>query len=210
MPPLAREQVARTTSDPMLSAHCFDPLPAVIHALLENPHTGFPQARLIAAHHHGPGLDALTARAAFAADEGVRRALLKNPQLNPTLFRRLWGARRLLEQFKVALSREVAEGTRRTARDVMRSHFSTAQSDEKVELIFKTEGRCLQMLAGLPLDSKTAAVLCAKTYGSTMLVQNLARWGPTPPQLIAHLLKQELVRRSAMLRQLLERHPNAP
>ncbi len=74
----------------------------------------------------------------------------------------------------------------------------------------KTEGRCLTMLMGLPVDSKTTSQLCSRTFGSTLLVQNLARWSPAPPQLIAHLLKQELVRRSPTLRMLLERHPNAP
>jgi hypothetical protein len=140
----------------------------------------------------------------------VRRALLKNPQLSAALYRRLWASKRLLEQFKVCVSRELAEPTRKAARETMRQHFTGAPAEERVELIWKTEGRCLQMLVGLPLDSKTTALLCSKTYASTQLVQNLARWGPTPPQLIAHLLKQELVRRSPTLRTLLERHPNAP
>jgi hypothetical protein len=205
-----REARARLAVDPELSALCFDPLPAVVHALLENPRFGPVHARLVAANHHGQGLDALTARSHFAADGGVRRALLKNPQLNAALYRRLWGHKRLLEQFKVCISRELAEQVRKAARETMRAHFGTAAAEERVELIMKTEGRCLQMLVGLPLDSKTTALLCAKQFGSTQLVQNLARWGPTPPQLIAHLLKQELVRRSPTLRTLLERHPNAP
>jgi hypothetical protein len=205
-----REAKAKAAVDPELSALCFDPLPSVVHALLENPQLGLSHARLIAAHHHGQGLDMLTARAAFAADAGVRRALLKNPQLNAGLFKRLWINRRLLEQFKVAGSREATEMTRRNARETMRARFTTAPAEEKVELIFKTEGRCLQMLIGLPIDSKTTAMMCAKTYGSTQLVQNLARWSPCPPQLIAHLLRQDIVRRSPMLRTLLERHPNAP
>jgi hypothetical protein len=205
-----REARARVATEPELSALCFDPLPSVIHALLENPLTGLAQARLIAAHHQGMGLDALTARAGFAVDAGVRRALLRNPQFNAGLYRRLWGNRRLLEQFKVAVSREVTDMTRRTARETMRQHFSTAPAEERVELIFKTDGRCLQMLIGLPVDSKTTSLLCAKTYASTQLVQNLARWSPAPPALIAHLLKQDVVRRSPTLRLLLERHPNAP
>jgi hypothetical protein len=205
-----REARARVATEPELSAFCFDPLPAVIKALLENPHTGLAQGRLIAAHHQGQGLDAVTARAAFAADAGVRRALLRNPQLNAGLYRRLWGNRRLLEQYKVAVSREITEQTRRTARETMRQHFATAAPDERVELILKTDGRCLQMLIGLPIDSKTTSLLCAKTYSSLQLVQNLARWAPAPPALVAHLLRQDLVRRSPTLRLLLERHPNAP
>ncbi len=109
---------ATVAIDPTLSALCFDPLPQVIAALLDNPNAGPVQARLIAAHHpSGVGLDALTAKAAFAADAGVRRALLKNAHLSAGLYRRLWSSRRLLEQFKVAVSREITEGTRRAARD---------------------------------------------------------------------------------------------
>lgn len=202
---------AQNAVDPDLSALCFDPLPAVIQALLENPNTGLTQARLVAKHHRNPvGLEAIAAKAAFAADAGVRRGLLHNPQLPQSLYRRLWSARRLLEQHKIIISREVPEQTRRVAREVMRARFSTGPSEEKAELILKTEGRCLAALVGLPIDSKTTALLCARTYGSNLFIQNLARWSAAPPQLIAHLLRQDLVRRMPMLRTLLERHPNAP
>jgi hypothetical protein len=43
-----------------------------------------------------------------------------------------------------------------------------------------------------------------------LLVQNISRWAACPPALIAHLLKQELVRRSPPLKLALQRHPNAP
>jgi len=207
------ERVARAkvAEEPELSAFCFDPLPAVIHALLENPRFGLPQARLAAAHHRTPaGLEALAARAALAADAGVRRALLRNPQLSTALLRRLHGGRRLLEQHQLVVSREVPEQTRRAARELLRARFSTAEADERVEVIVKTEGRCLTALAGLPVDGKTAALLCGRTYTSTLLVQNISRWAACPPALIAHLLKQELVRRSPALKLLLRRHPNAP
>ena len=39
----------------------------------------------------------MCARAAFAADGGVRRWLVRNPQLPSGLFRRLWSGRRLME-----------------------------------------------------------------------------------------------------------------
>ncbi len=202
---------ASTCEEPELSAFCFDPVPAVIQALLENPRFALPQARLVAAHHRNPvGLEALAARAAFTQDGAVRRGLLRNPQLPPGLLRRLYANRRLLEQHKLALSREVPEQTRRTARELMRARFSTAAAaDEKLELILKTEARCLAMLVGLPVDGKTASLLCARPYASTTLVQNLARWSAAPPALISHLLRQDLVRRSPTLRQLLQRHPNA-
>ena len=202
---------AKAAEDPELSALCFDPLPQVIHALLDNPRFDLVQARLVAAHHPtSAGLDALAARAAFAADASVRRALLRNPQLSTALLRRLYGGRRLLEQHKLVVSRDIPEQTRRAARDVLRTRFSNAEAEERVEVIVKTEGRCLTSLAGLPVDGKTAALLCGRTYSSTLLVQNISRWAACPPALIAHLMKQELVRRSAALKLALQRHPNAP
>jgi hypothetical protein len=207
----ARVGLAKQAVEPNLSALCFDPLPAVVIALLENPNVGLTQARLVAKHHRNPvGLEAYAARGDFAADLGVRRNLLHNPQLPQSLYRRLWGGRRMLEQHKVTISREVPEQTRRTAREVLRARFSSGPSEEKAELILKTEGRCLAALVGLPIDSKTTALLCTRTYGSTLFIQNLARWSAAPPPLIAHLLRQDLVKRNAMLRTLLERHPNAP
>jgi len=206
-----RAAQARTAEEPDLSAFCFDPVAAVIHALLENARFGLPQARLVAAHHGTPsGLEALAARAAFAADAGVRRALLRNPQLSAGLMRRLYGGRRLLELQKLVDSHDLPEQTRRIARELLRARFSTAEPEERVEVIVKTEGRCLGSLAGLPVDGKTAALLCSRTYTSTLLVQNLSRWAACPPSLITHLLKQEVVRRSQSLRLLLQRHPNAP
>ena len=211
LPPEERATRAKLAEEPELSALCFDPLPAVVHALLDNPRFGLPQARLVAAHHRtAAGLEALAARAAIAADAGVRRALLRNPQLSTALLRRLHGGRRLLEQYKLVGSRDVPEQTRRAARELLRARFSTAEAEERVEVIVKTEGRCLTSLAGLPVDGKTAALLCGRTYGSTLLVQNISRCAACPPALIAHLLKQELVRRSPALRLALQRHPNAP
>jgi hypothetical protein len=202
---------AKAAEEPELSALCFDPLPAVIHALLDNPRFSLPQARLVAAHHRTPaGLEALAARAAFAADAGVRRALLRNPQLSTVLLRRLHGGRRLLEQHQLVVSRDLPEQTRRAARELLRARFSTAEAEERVEVIVKTDGRCLTSLAGLPVDGKTAALLCGRTYTSTLLVQNISRWAACPPALIAHLMKQELVRRSPALKLVLRRHPNAP
>ncbi|PTL83301.1 hypothetical protein [Vitiosangium sp. GDMCC 1.1324] len=211
LPEDERAHMARAAEDPELSAFCFDPVPAVIKSVLENTRVGLAHARLIARHHHNPvGLEALCGRAAFASDAGVRRWLVRNPQLPGSLFRRLWSGRRLMEQYKVAMDRDVPEGTRRTAREVMRTRFNTAPAEERVELILNTEGRVLASLVGLAVDGKTAALLCGRTYRSPMLIQNIARWSAAPPVLIAHLLKQEAVRRQPQLRMLLQRHPNAP
>jgi hypothetical protein len=206
-----RKARAHGAVDPELSAFCFDPVPAVIKAVMENPRTGLSHARLIVRHHRNPvGLEAVCAKAAFAADSGVRRWLVRNPQLPAGLFRRLWGSRRMMELHKTTVDRDIPEGTRRTARELLRQRFATGPSEEKVELILNTEGRSLAALTGLPVDGKTAAQLCGRTYRSPMLIQNIARWSAAPPVLIAHLLKQDAVRRQPQLRMLLQRHPNAP
>jgi hypothetical protein len=209
----AEERAARakTAEDPDLSALCFDPLPQVVHALLENPRFSLVQARLVATHHRtAAGLEALAAPAAFAADAGVRKALVRNPGLPASLLRRLFGGRRLIEQFKLVVSHDVPEQTRRTARELLRSRFPTAEAEERVDFIFRTDGRCLRSLIGVPIDAKTAALLCGRTFTSPLLVQNMARWTVCPPSVIAHLLKQDVVRRSPALRTLVQRHQNAP
>jgi hypothetical protein len=122
----------------------------------------------------------------------------------------LYGGRRLLEQYKLVVSHEVPEQTRRTARELLRTRFATADADERVEVIVKTEGRCLAALSGVAIDGKTNAQLCGRTYTSMLFVQNLSRWSACPPSLIAHLLKQEIVRRTPALKLALQRHPNAP
>ena len=205
-----RAALARLAVEPELSAYCFDPMPKVILALLENPNAGLVQARLIATHHRNPmGLEAMASRVPYANDAGVRRGLLQNPQLPGTVFRRLWSPRRLSEQYLVTISRDAPEQTRRLARDVLRTSFLQRTGEERVELILSTEGRCLVLLAGLTIDGKTTALLCRRTYASNILIQNIARWSAAPPQLIAHLRRQDLVRRNPQLRLLLEQHPNA-
>lgn len=206
----ARAALARTAEEPDLSALCFDPLPEVIQALLENPRMAGLQARLVASHHRtSAGLEALVGRTAFAHDDGVRRALLRNPILPPMLYRRLWSNRRLQEQFLVATSKEAPEQTRTMAREVLRATFTQRQGEERAELIVNTEGRCLALLPTATLDGQATAILCRRTYSSTLFIQNLARWSACPPQLIAHLRRQDLVKRNTVLRQVLERHPNA-
>jgi hypothetical protein len=139
----------------------------------------------------------------------LRRALLQNPQLPASLYRRLWSSRRLLEQFLVCTSHDAPEQTRHAAREVLRTTFSQRTGEERVELILTSEGRCLTLFAGLTIDGQTTALLCRRSYVSNNLIQNIARWSAAPPQLIAHLRRQDVVRRNPQLRMLLERHPNA-
>ncbi|MCE1203334.1 MAG: hypothetical protein LWW79_01830 [Holophagaceae bacterium] len=201
---------AKVAVEPDLSAWCFDPTAEVIRAVLENPRVSGLHARLIAAHHRTTaGIEALGGRPAFTQDAGVRRALLQNPLLPPGLYRRLWSPRRLLDQYLVAISREAPEQVRTMARDVLRASFSQRAGEERADLILSTEGRCLASLVGLTLDSHATAILCRRPYTSVLLVQNIARWSAAPPQLITHLRRQDLVKRNQVLRQMLERHPNA-
>lgn len=206
----ARVALAHTAEEPDLSALCFDPMAEVMVGLLENPKLGGLHARLIAAHHRtAAGIEALAQRAAFAHDDGVRRALLRNPILPGSLYRRLWSTQRLQQQYLVATSKECPEQTRTMAREVLRSSFTQRAGDERAELIVATEGRCLALLPNATLDGHATAMLCRRTYTSSLFIQNLARWSACPPALVAHLRRQDLVRRNTMLRQLLERHPNA-
>jgi hypothetical protein len=212
LPVESRAALALTAEEPDLSALCFDPLPAVVAQLLANPRFGLNQARLLAAHHpHPSGLQAVAAREAFLRDAEVQRLLLRNVQLPPGVLQRVLGPKRLLDVFKLSISRDIPEKNQRAAREALRHKFAnTAAADDKVELLFHTEGRVLPQLVGLGLDQKTSAILCARTYSSLLLVQNLARWGATPPSVLAHLLKQSVVRHAPQVRALLLQHPNTP
>lgn len=210
LPADQREAMAALAEEPDLSALCFDPLPKVIAALVVNPRFGPAQARLVARHHPTvAGLEALAARAGITADPGVLRALLVNPVLPRELYRRLWFARPLMVQFQVVADRDNPERTRANARDVLRAAFMQRPSEERVELILGSEGRCLAYMVGIALDGRTTALLCRRNITSTLLVQNIAAWGGAPPHLVQHLLHQEVVRRNPGLKRQLERHPNA-
>ena len=206
-----RSQLAAVAEEPILSALCFDPVPAVIHRVLQNPRTGLGHARLIAAHHRNAvGLEALAARPAFLSDREVQRLLLRNIQSSEALVRRLLGPWRLLQIYECCQSHELPERHRQTARSILKVRFAAASPEERVDLILITEGRALGALSGLVLDGRSVALICARGVRSTLLIENLARWPATPPPLIAYLLKHPLVRQAAALKLLLGRHPNAP
>ena len=206
-----RARLATAAEEPELSALCFDPVPAVIHRVLENPRTGLVHARLIAAHHGNPvGLEALAARPAFLADREVQRFLLRNVQSSEAMLRRLLASRRLLQIYECCQSHDVPEHHRKTARSVLKARFSAASPEERVDLILITEGRVLGTLSGLALDGRSVALICGRGVRSTLLIENLARWPATPPALIAYLLKHPLVRQVPQLKLLLGRHPNCP
>jgi hypothetical protein len=211
LPEDEREALASTAEEPELSAFCFDPTPRVVRAVLGNPKTGLPHARLVAAHHgNAVGLDALGEKATLIQDAEVQRLLLRNQQCPAPLLQRLLSRRRLAEVYQTTQSRELPERNRRSALDVLRRRFAETTSEERVELILRTEGRALAALVGLSLDGRAAALLCARTLTSVLLVENLARWPATPPTVIGQLLRQPMVLRMPQLRTLLKRHPNCP
>lgn len=211
---LPREQrilMAQTCVDAPLEALCFDPDPGVIAALLDNPAAGLAHARLIALHHRNPvGLATLARRAALARDALVRQRLLQNPQSTEAILRGMLNGKPLLQLFPLTTSRDLTERSRRLVREALRQAFHRAEADERVGLIVKTEGRCLRGLSGIPLGAKAAALLASTTISSSLLVQNLAQWSPTPPNVIEHLMRQPLVMRAPHLRHALLRHPNCP
>lgn len=211
LPAGKRAALAKTATDDVLVALCYDPDPKVIHAVLGNLQCGLEHARLIAEHHRNPaGLEGLGRNARLIRDEQVRRLLLRNVQAPEALLRRALGPLTLQQVFKILTGRDNTERAKRLARKVFRQKFQQATADQRVALIFKSEGRCLQLLIGLPLDGKTTAYLCRRAYQSTMLVQNLARFPGTQPQLIRHLFRQPILKRAPHLRKLLLKHPNCP
>jgi hypothetical protein len=206
-----RVALAETETGARLFALCFDPDPRVVRAVLDNPGTTLEHARLLAFHHRtARGVDELVRRPAIAADPMVHRRLVRNPAVDEGMFRRLMGNKRLLEVYKVSLDRDVPDRSRAAARTLFRTKFGTSQAEERVEIVWATEGRVLMAMSGLTFDSRTTSILCSRTYASIMLIQNLARFPATPPQLIGHLLRQPMVKRQPHLKNQLLQHPNTP
>lgn len=207
----ARVQLARNAEDADLRALCFDPSFRVVEAVLDNARSGLEHARLIAQHHRtSNGLDSLGQRAAFLRDSQVQRHLFRNPQLSPRLLRRIFQTRRMAEVYRLCLSRESTERVRAAARKELRQKFNAGTAEERVSLILRCEGRCLNLLLGLALGNRATALLAQRSFHSTLLIQNLARWPSTPPAVIQQMARAPMVQRSPMLRNLVARHPNAP
>ena len=206
-----REAGARDAVGAVALAYCFDPVPNVIARLMENSEVGFPHARLIARHHRtSQGLDGLFKRSELVRDQQVQRWLMANPMLNDAQLKRLLGPKILSTVYKWALSRDLPEKNRTKVRLILRSKWSVADGEERANLIFQTDGRCLSMLIGLQLDSKATTLLCQRSINSVMLIQSLCRFTSTPPPVLAHLSRQALVKRQANLRTLIVQHPNCP
>jgi hypothetical protein len=206
-----RVQLAQTESGDVLLALCFDAQARVIIAVVENVNSALDHARLIATHHRtSTGLSALAKNQAFLRDTQVQRALLKNPQLPDTLFKLIMAPKRMSDTYRLSLSRELTERTKTAARNLFRKKFTEGTAEERVALIYQCEGRCLNLLLGVTIDARTASLMCQKQMLSTLLIQNLCRFPSTPPPVLVHMAKQQLVRRTPSLKQLVIRHPNAP
>jgi hypothetical protein len=206
-----RLKAASEVSGAELLALCFDPDPQVIHAIFTNPTAGLNHARLVAFHHRTQmGLEAISRRADYIKDTLVQRRLLRNPQLPLTIFNKVMNPKSLLDTYKIAIDRDVPERTRNLVRETLRKKFMLAASEEKAALLWKTEGRCLAVFVQVTIDMHTTNILCNKNNYSVIFIQNLARWPATPPALLAHLLKLNVVRRSPGLAKMVLKHPNVP
>src|SRR5262244_747189 len=123
LPADSRTRLAGQLGDPELQALCFDPLPNVARALVDNPRFGLVHARLLAAHHsHSTGLSALTKKDAFLRDPEVQRMLL-----------RIFHQRRLIELFQLSTGREMPEKNKIASREAFRARWSSGLSEEKVD-----------------------------------------------------------------------------
>jgi hypothetical protein len=207
-----RAHRALQAEEPELSAFCFEPDPQVLARLFENPRFGLAHARLVATWHvSATGLEALARRAALLRDPQVARRLLVNPQTGERVLARVLGARGLPELYRLCRDHEISERARLGARRELRLQFAqTGEPEERADVVVRTEGRVLAFLAGVPFDAKTAGLLASRTFSSPLLIEHLARFGPTPPVLLVRLLQQSLVRQQPRLRQIVLRHPNLP
>lgn len=206
-----RFKLAELGNGPELFALVFDKDPQVARALFDNPHFTVEHARFAAFHHPTSlGIERLVHRNDLAKDPQVQRKLLRNSHTPELVVRRILAAKRLLEIYRVTGDRDVPDRQRMVARGTLRQKFTTADPEDRLQLLWNTEGRCLTLLSGCAIDSKTTALFCARPVVSLMMVQNFAKFGATPPGMLSHFLKQNLVRRQVPLRNMLLKHPNCP
>jgi hypothetical protein len=202
---------AKTAKGADLFALCFDPNPRVIASILENASTGLDHVRLIAFHHRTTtGLEMVFRRQDWLRDLLVERRLLRNPMIGEILLGRVMSPKRLFPTYKIAIDRDVPELSRIKVRGMLKNKWATAPSEERAELVLRTEARCLALMTGCTFDAKTTAILCGKPINSAMFVQSVAKFAASPPSLLAHLYKQPFVRKNPALRKMLLAHPNMP
>ena len=207
----ARVEWARTATGSRLRSLCHDQDPKVVAALVENPNCGLQEARSIASHHlNGRGLEILGRRRELLRDGQVQRCLLRNTQLPVGVLQHIASTKSLRDLYRISIDRNVIDRLRSRLRAELRKKYSTSSPEERVDLVFRTDGRALGMLAGMNFDGRMTSLLASRSINSTLLIQNLARFSATPSVLLAKLLKQPTVRRLPQLRTMLLRHPNMP
>jgi len=205
-----REESARHASGSILFALCLDPAPQVVAALLENARFGLDHARSLAQHHPTDrGIEILARRAQFLRDSHVQRRVLANIQTPDVVIDRVLRFKRLIDVYRLSIDRDLPERNRVRVRSRLRPIFTRAEPEDRAALIIRTEGRCLVNLSGCTFDARLTQTLCNQTIVSPLFIQNLARFGATPPALIAKLLRSPTVQRQPQLRTLLSKHPNA-
>jgi len=211
MPLGERISAAHVAADGELMALCLDPEAPVLLAILSSPACSLQHVRFSARWHPTTAvLEAIGQRGNLLNDAQVQRMLLRNAHTSELLTRKLLSGRRMLDAYKISVDVDVPEKTRIFARSVLRSKWGTSQGEERAGVICATDGRVLPALAGLTLDGRATSILCARSYTSALFVQNLARFGACPPQLLAHLLRQMVVRRQQHLKNMILQHPNTP
>jgi hypothetical protein len=203
---------AKVVSGSDLMALCYDPESRIVAAIMENHNTGLDHVRMLAQHHRtGVGLERISRRQDFVRDLLVERRLLRNPMIGDVVLDRVMNPKRILPTYKIAIDRDIPELTRVKTRGQLRKKWQgSATSEERADIVLRTEARCLALLTGCTFDSKTTQILCARPYASAAFVHNLCKFGAAPPSLLAHLFKQPFVRKNPMLKKLLLQHPNMP
>lgn len=206
-----RVTLARTAQGSDLFALCLDPEPRVIAAVLENHTVGLDHVRMIAFHHRtGTGLEIMARRQDWLRDVQVERRLLRNPMSPEQVTARIMNPKNLLVSYKLMVDREIPELTRTRIRGHFRKKWTTAPPEDRAELMLRTEGRPLIYMSGCTFDARTTQIICGKIIASMLLIQNFAKFPATPPGILAHLMKQNFVRKNPGMRKLLLQHPNMP
>jgi len=211
LPVDARVHGGKNAHGPDLFALCFDADPRVVSAILENMTVGLDHVRLIAFHHRNSvGLEILARRQDWLRDSLVERRLLRNPMIGEIVLGRVMGPKRLFPTYKVAIDRDIPELSRIKCRGLIRQKWQNGTSEERSDLVLRTEARCLALMTGCTFDAKTTAMLSGRPINSVMFVHMIAKFPASPPGLLAHLYKQPFVRKNPSLRKMLLQHPNMP
>lgn len=206
-----RLETAAKANGNELAAICLDPNPQVITRAIENGASDIMCARIIASHATASlSLLALGKKPTFLFDPGVRRNLLRNPITPPYLRRRILEMMDMQTLYTVRSGSDVNEQSKMEAVEVMRQKFRSASGADCANFIFRTEGRCLAYLIKESFSKETVEELCSREFRSEILVRNLTVFPALPPNLIRHLMRQDIVKRNPNFRNRLLHHQSCP